>query len=110
MGSAPRPFVGVLAGVRACAHALLSCRPPSQCLRHTGTRRPLVALVGGKVPDEVAFDLEDAGIRVARVPDVKAAVPTPLLDRPDFNTTFNKIHAWGLHEDYDRVVYLDAGE
>jgi alpha-N-acetylglucosamine transferase len=70
----------------------------------------LVALVGGQVPDELAFDLEDAGIRVARVPDVKAAVPTPLIDRPDFNSTFNKIHAWGLHEDYDRLVYLDAGE
>lgn len=91
-----------------CAPTLtLSCT--WQCLSHTGTSRPLVALVGSLVPDEIVHDLEDAGIRVIRVPDVRASAPIPLIDRPDFNSTFNKIHVWGLDKDYDRLVYLDAG-
>ena len=92
----------------SCAPALtLSCA--RQCLSHTGTSRPLVALVGSLVPDEIVHDLEDAGIRVTRVPDVETSAPIPLIDRPYFNTTFNKIHVWGLEKDYDMLVYLDAG-
>ena len=50
--------------------AVLTRIAGGQCLRHTGTRRPLVALVGNLVPDSLAFQLEDAGIQVARIPDV----------------------------------------
>lgn len=80
----------------------------AKCLRHTGTKRPLVALVGSLVPDSIALQLEDAGILVTRIPDVETPEMVPLFNSPDLNSTFNKIHVFGLHEDFDRVVYLDV--
>ena len=80
----------------------------AKCLRHTGTRRPLVALVGSLVPDDVAARLEDAAIRVMRVPDVQTPATIPPFNRPALNSTFSKLHVFGLHRDFDKVVYLDA--
>lgn len=80
----------------------------AKCLRHTGTQRPLLALVGHLVSDKLALQLEDAGILVSRIPDVETPEIIPLVNRPHFNSTFNKIHIFGLHKDFDTLVYLDA--
>ncbi len=46
---------------------------PLQCLRHTGSRRRLVALVGALVPDKLVLQLERAGVQAVRVSDVVCA-------------------------------------
>ena len=118
---------------------LIGAEVLSKLLRHFGTRRQLVALVGELVADEGVDALEFAGFRTIRVPTVAvmqmvppslcvAALLPSVADRhstrtthvhardkgtesqapraaawPLDNTTFYKLHVFGLHQDFDKV-------
>mmetsp|Transcript_1858 Transcript_1858/g.5613 ORF Transcript_1858/g.5613 Transcript_1858/m.5613 type:complete len:307 (-) Transcript_1858:23-943(-) len=80
----------------------------AKCLRHVGATRYLVALVGPLLDMNDEQRLKAAGLITRRVEDIQIFEIVELLDRPYFNTTFNKLHVFGLFDEYDKVVFLDA--
>mmetsp|Transcript_12300 Transcript_12300/g.28410 ORF Transcript_12300/g.28410 Transcript_12300/m.28410 type:complete len:318 (-) Transcript_12300:51-1004(-) len=80
----------------------------AKCLRHVGATRDILVLVGPLVGRDDEKRLKAAGLIPTRVDDVETSEILELLDRPYFNTTFNKLHVFGLYDNYDKVVFLDA--
>ena len=64
---------------------------------------------GSTSQKNVASRLEQAGWRVKYISHVANTNRKQLEDRPWFNTTFSKLHVFGLTE-YVRIVHLDADD
>ncbi|KAJ1494027.1 hypothetical protein T484DRAFT_1878377 [Baffinella frigidus] len=80
----------------------------ARCLRHFGTQRRMVALVGSTLQDAQVGRLSAAGFETTRVPDIKTLPVRALLDRPGFNATMNKLHVFGLFKDFDQTSIRSA--
>lgn len=61
----------------------------------------------GCTQELVASRLGQAGWEIKYIQHVENKNKRKLEDRPWFNTTFSKLHVFGLTE-YDKIVYLDA--
>eukprot|EP00802_Teleaulax_amphioxeia_P016235 Tamp_16349.p1 GENE.Tamp_16349~~Tamp_16349.p1 ORF type:complete len:378 (-),score=87.61 Tamp_16349:336-1439(-) len=86
---------------------LIGAEVLAKSLRAFHASRPLLALVDSSLPEHVATRLEEAGWGIKYIHHVENRNKRKLQDRPWFNTTFSKLHVFGLHE-YDKIVYLDA--
>jgi len=67
-------------------------------------------VVGDWVSGEMSRRLEEHGWEVASIEDnvwlpSEAQGPQNLASA---SAAFNKIHVWGLHDEFDKVLYLDA--
>lgn len=85
----------------------------SKCLRHSGTMRPLLALVGEALAGEHIARLRAAHFHVLRVPPVAVAAAEEAAAAPDGEEARRaagrlKLHAFGLQAHLDRLVFLDA--
>lgn len=57
--------------------------------------------------EHVATRLQEAGWGIKFISHVENHNKQKLQNRPWFNTTFSKLHVFGLTE-FDKIVYLDA--
>ena len=64
-------------------------------------------MVTGSTQEHVGSRLAQAGWEIKYIQHVENKNKRKLEDRPWFNTTFSKLHVFGLTE-YDKIVYLDA--
>jgi hypothetical protein len=74
----------------------------AKSLRAFNTTRPLVALVDTSLPETVKTRLEEAGWRTQAIEHVANVNSEQLQNRPWFETTFSKLHVFGLTE-FDRL-------
>ena len=79
----------------------------AKSLRAFRASRPLLALVDSSLPPHVTVRLRQAGWGIKYIAHVQNKNTRKLQDRPWFNTTFSKLHVFGLTE-YEKIVYVDA--
>ncbi|CAN6651676.1 hypothetical protein TRVA0_025S01046 [Trichomonascus vanleenenianus] len=78
-------------------------------LRDLGTRRSLVTIVTGSVGEHskaLLREVYDEVIPVATITN-KSSVGFSLLNRPELDRSYTKIHVWSLLQ-YSKVIFLDA--
>mmetsp|Transcript_2362 Transcript_2362/g.7139 ORF Transcript_2362/g.7139 Transcript_2362/m.7139 type:complete len:254 (-) Transcript_2362:8-769(-) len=79
-------------------------------IKRTATTRPVVVMVTAAVGARARSALERRGATIVEV----AAVANPHASRPDqqdkcwTDSGYTKLQLWGLHDAYDKVVYIDV--
>lgn len=66
--------------------------------------------MGDSISEAMSSRLEDQGWEVAVIED-QVLPPSELDGPPNLASTsaaFNKVHVWGLHKEFDKVLYLDS--
>jgi lipopolysaccharide biosynthesis glycosyltransferase len=78
-----------------------------KCLKSVGTSRQMVALIDTSLPPHISQRLRRVGWDTRAIQHVQNPNEDKVKSRPWFNTTFSKLHVFGM-EEFDVVVFLDA--